>query len=409
MIRVEQLEDLVTRVWPHAESLGLKPEHVHFELVSPEYIHRLASHNGLPVRYGHWSFGKSQQRLKTAYDFRLTQIYELVVNNVPSYAFVDRTAEPPQALMVVAHVLAHADYFRHHRAFRDLPKDMVTLAAHHRHQMAAWRRQYGDLAVETLIDAGHVLQEFTGESLQHGSLGERSDDVLGFVVRHAPRLEIWERNLLAILWEEARYFWPQQLTKIANEGYATFCHAEILRQMQLSPEEMWETARLNAQIVQVTPPQLNPYRLGYLLFREAFLKGGWDEVFQARHLYDDVGLVRALFHEGLISQAGLAVYRARQAEDPRQISGEEMISQLILDLDHGGLPRITVDAASSRENVLRLEHRYDGRDLDFAQLPFALKLVSERIWGGPVTLLTVRQRVAHQVSHDGREWVDQVV
>jgi stage V sporulation protein R len=70
------------------------------------------------------------------------------------------------------------------------------------------------------------------------------------------------------------------------------------------------------------------------------------------------------------------------------------------------MPRITVEPSDAQTLVLR--HHHDGRDLDFAELPWALKQVAERLWKGPVVLLTKRQHVPHRVSHDGREWLDQV-
>lgn len=408
MLSEDRISRLLDRTLPVAENLGLAAGHVHFELVSPTAIQGLASQGGLPVRYSHWSFGKSQQRLKTAFDFRLTQIYELVINNVPAYAFVDETVSDAQALMIAAHVLAHADFFRHHRAFQRVPTDMVARAARHRRQMAQYRQTYGDHVVESLLDAAHVLADFSGESLGESPMGDRADDVLGYAARYAPRLHDWEREVLAMVWQEARYFWPQQVTKVANEGYATFFHTRILREMDLSAEESWETARLNAQIVQVTPPQLNPYRLGYLLFQEAWAAGGMDRVFQARDLYDDVGLVRAYLDDDLLPRAGLALYREREAHpEPRQAPPQEIRQRLIRDLDRAGLPRLVVEGSDS--TTLTLRHLYDGRDLDYAQLPFALKQVAERLWKGSVAVLSMRQRVPHRLSHDGHDWVDQVV
>src|SRR5258707_6821488 len=44
-------------------------------------------------------------------------------------------------------------------------------------------------------------------------------DVLMFLLNHAP-LERWERDVLAVIREEAYYFFPQMQTKIMNEGWA---------------------------------------------------------------------------------------------------------------------------------------------------------------------------------------------
>lgn len=407
MLTADILNRVCDRVFSKAQSLSLEPGHIHFELVPPSAIQALASQGGLPVRYGHWSFGKSKQRLKTSFDFRMTKIYELVINHVPTYAFIDQTATPAQALMIVAHVTAHADYFRHHRGFLNVPSDMVSIASRHRRQIEEYRQQFGFDAVESLLDAAHILADFSGDGLSHESLGSTQTDLLGHVAQAAPRLKDWERNVLAMVWSEARYFWPQQLTRTANEGYATFCHLKILHQMPLSAAESWETAQLHAGIVQVTPPRLNPYHLGQLLYTQAFNQGGWRSVFEARDLYDDVGLVRAYLTDELAKSAGLAIFRERDVEPVGRLeSSEVMRRQLIQDLDHAGLPRLAVEDMGA-ELVLR--HHYDGRDLDFAQLPFALKNVSQRIWKGPVVILTARQGVPHRVRHDGRDFSDQAV
>lgn len=408
MLTSDALARACDRVMPVAEALQLSPGPIHFELVPPEAVPVLAANDGLPIRYGHWSFGKSQQRLKTAFDFRLTQIYELVINHVPAYAFIDQRCTPAQALMIVAHVTAHADFFRHHRGFSELARDMVAVASRHRRTIDALRQQFGIQAVESLLDAAHILVEFSGDGLTRNSIGCAADDVLGQIAVYAPRLVDWEREVLSIVWEESRYFWPQRLTRTANEGYATFCHQAMLQQMPLSGDEQWETAYLHAQIVQVTPPQLNPYRLGRLLFEEAYRMGDWAAVWEARDVYDDVGLVRAYFTEAVAERAGLVVYRERDQELLAHREPPDVLQrQLITDLDRAGLPRLVVEDARGGELVLR--HHYDGRDLDFGELPFALKAISERIWKGPVLLWTARQGVRHRVRHDGREWSDQAV
>lgn len=406
MLDADGLNILVDRVWSAAEKAGLTLPRIHFELVNSETIQMLASHNGMPIRYAHWSFGKHYQRMRTAHDYRLTQIYELVINSEPTYAFLDEQSRPAQALLIIAHVLGHADFFRHNRLFRGTRLDMVNQMAGHRRKITEWRRQHGIDAVETLIDAAQVLTDFTGTSASCRA-DIPPDDVLGYVIEHSPNLLDWERECLMLLHREARYFWPQLLTKVANEGYATFWHTHLLREALLSPEEIWEAARLNAGILEVHPPQLNPYRLGFLLFRRAYQTGGLKAVFQCRDLYDDAGLVRALVDDDLMVQSGLALFHERDQEpEPRAASFDKIRERLLCDLDRAGLPHVIVEHALSRSGTLVLRHLHDGRDLDFSELPQALKMVAQRLWGGPVELTTVRQRVIRQVCHDGNNWVD---
>ena len=49
--------------------------------------------------------------------------------------------------------------------------------------------------------------------------------------------------------EEMLYFWPQLETKIMNEGWATFWHVQILREMDLEEDEAIEFAAMHARHV----------------------------------------------------------------------------------------------------------------------------------------------------------------
>ena len=51
--------------------------------------------------------------------------------------------------------------------------------------------------------------------------------MLLFLIEHAP-LERWERDVLEIIRDEAYYFAPQGMTKIMNEGWATYWHSKIM-------------------------------------------------------------------------------------------------------------------------------------------------------------------------------------
>ena len=54
-------------------------------------------------------------------------------------------------------------------------------------------------------------------------LGLPEENLLYFIEKHAPRLEHWQRELLRIVRHISQYFYPQQQTKMMNEGCATFC------------------------------------------------------------------------------------------------------------------------------------------------------------------------------------------
>ncbi len=405
MLTSDKIRELLQRVSPVIESSGLEVPHIHFELVGKNSLSAIAAHSGMPTRFGHWSFGKAYHRMKTEHDYRLTQIYELVINNQPAYAFLDRETSPAQALLIMAHVAAHVDFFWHNRLFFATAHDMVAKSAWHQRQIEDWRRSYGKESVESLIDAAMILMDFTGESTLTWLSRPRSDDLLGYVAAHAPSLEHWEREVLMMLRAEARYFWPQQLTKITNEGYATFWHLRILRQMPLTAEEIWDVSRLHTKVLQTTTPQLNPYRLGLAIYQDLERSKGLDAVWQARDELDDVGLVRCGLHEDMMESAGLALFKPTDTEPEPHGAPYAMKMQLLRDLENAGIPHLTVIPDVSGSDLV-LVHHHDGRDLDFAILPYALEAVAKRLWRGRVLLHTIQNRIARTVSHDGCHWTD---
>ncbi|PSR30187.1 MAG: stage V sporulation protein R [Sulfobacillus benefaciens] len=410
MLTQTKLEILIKEILPLAQRAGLECPHIHFELVDAQDIHALASYHGLPVRYAHWSFGKTFGRLKTAYDYRMSQIYELVINARPFYAFIDRSSTDAQALLIVAHVLAHVDYFSHSRLFSTTTPNILHQSSWRSRRIADLGRIYGNNAVESLLDAAWVLGDHVGRIGGHKEPAGDPSDILGFVAINSRVLEEWERQVLLMVRDESRYFWPQRLSKINNEGYATFWHTRLTRELSPGTEITWQIAHLNSRLLATTPPRLNPYALGARIYERLYQQHGITQVMAARNLLDDAGLIRIGLDEHVIRHCRLDVFREQDSALSSPYAGPEQIkTQLLQDVEHAGVPYLSVSPRSREEGSLIIEHHFDGRDLDFYELPFALKAVSQRLWGGLVQLHTIKKGVHHIASHNGSRWADEVV
>src|SRR5436305_11474224 len=70
------------------------------------------------------------------------------------------------------------------------------------------------------------------------------------------------------------YFVPQMQTKIMNEGWASLWHARILRDLDLTDDEVIQFAELNAGVVAPHRRSINPYHLGLKLFED--IERRWD-------------------------------------------------------------------------------------------------------------------------------------
>ena len=73
-------------------------------------------------------------------------------------------------------------------------------------------------------------------------------DILLFLIRHAPHLLPWQRDILEIVRLEMLYLVPQMQTKVMNEGWASIWHSRIMRQLGergiISDSEVIEFAQL---------------------------------------------------------------------------------------------------------------------------------------------------------------------
>ena len=77
-----------------------------------------------------------------------------------------------------------------------------------------------------------------------------------------------------MLRDEMLYFWPQIETKIMNEGWASYWHQRIIRELDSTSEETIEFAKLNSSVVQPSRHSLNPYYLGLKIFED--IEKRWD-------------------------------------------------------------------------------------------------------------------------------------
>ena len=100
--RFDELERL-------AYGAGLKPYDIHYFEVPADIINQVASY-GLPVRYSHWSFGRSYENQKNQSEMGFSKIYELIINNNPSYAFLDNRNTNTDNLLICAHCYLPGTY-----------------------------------------------------------------------------------------------------------------------------------------------------------------------------------------------------------------------------------------------------------------------------------------------------------
>ncbi len=485
-----ELAAMAERARVAATELGLDFPEVVFEVIDPEELNMVAAYGGFPVRYPHWRFGMGFQQLSKTHQYGLSRIHELVINNDPAYAYLMRTNTLMEQKLVMAHVYGHADFFRNNLWFAPTDRKMIDTMANHGTRVYRHVDRYGTekvedfldacLSLENLIDPMSLYVRRRGEAEQLPDIDEEryaagqvhrfpvrhaymdpyvnprpalaaeqkalakeieakrrgrfepTRDVLGFLLHTAP-LQDWQADCLDIVREEAYYFAPQALTKVINEGWATWVHSRLMTTRLLDASEVTDYCDKHSGTLASQPGQINPYALGSALFRDiedrwnrgahgrawrecddADERRAWNthenqglkKVFEARRIHNDVTFLDAFLTPEFIEEQKLFTYGRDQRTGRTVILDRDPASvkpKLLQQFTNMGNPIIDlVDDNYENRRELYLVHRFEGTGLreDFARE--TLKAL-HRIWTRPVHVETVIEARRLRWTFDGRD------
>jgi stage V sporulation protein R len=308
----------------HARAYGLDFYETIFEVVDGDDLNEIAAYGGFPTRYPHWSFGMAYEELKKGYDYGLSKIYEMVINNDPCYAYLMRGNHVVDQKLVMAHVYGHCDFFKNNAYFAHTSRKMMDEMANHGSRIRRYAEKYGEDEVEKFLDRCMSIDdlidihstairrrvevsrynfneqedeglkltrfkskdymdeyinpraELIAEEEERRKLKEQSSrsfpeeperDVLLFLIENAP-LRGWQRDILSIIRDEAYYFAPQGQTKILNEGWASYWHSTIMSNKALDASEVIDYADHHSGTMATHGARINPYKLGIELLRD---------------------------------------------------------------------------------------------------------------------------------------------
>lgn len=390
-----------------ASMAGLDFFPMRYEVCPAEALYAIGAY-GMPTRFAHWSFGKAYQRMKVEYDYGLSRIYELVINSDPCYAFLLDRNSLLQNKLIVAHVLGHSDFFKNNAMFAGTDRHMVERMTVFANRIRMFEQEYGTEEVERFLDAGLSIQEHIDPHARFGRKGGFREseggtkDVVGFVAGGSRKLKDWQREILYMLREEMLYFWPQLETKIMNEGWATYWHLKLIRQLELDDGEIFEFAKMNAGVVQPGVGRLNPYFLGLRMLEFIEKREGTAALFEIRESESDVSFLRNYLSRELIEETDLFLFERQ--DDVYRVTDKDVASvrdALVRQRTNGGFPYITaMDDDYRGRGELLLLHRFEGLELDRKYVERTLPLVYQ-LWGCPVHLHTGEPTKPLKYTYDG--------
>lgn len=318
----EELDDAYLAIQKIAEEkFGLDYYPNQVEIITSEQMLDAYSSVGMPIYYTHWSFGKQfvseSERYKRG---QMGLAYEIVINSSPSIAYLMEENTMMMQCLVMAHAcFGHNAFFKgnvHFKQWTDATS-IVDYLSFAKHYIRECEEKYGADEVEAILDAAHSLSmhgvdkykrpaklskeqakerkkflERYNEEQQNDLWRtvpgndktavikeeeqfpkEPQENLLYFVEKNAPNLDQWKREIVRIVRKTAQYFYPQMLTKIGNEGFATFFHYEILNEMYeqglVTDGFMLEFLSSHTNVVMQRPMEpLNPYAIGFAMYQD---------------------------------------------------------------------------------------------------------------------------------------------
>src|SRR5690606_37850861 len=147
-----RLHALQQEVEGHARARGLDFFEIVYEVLDWEEINEVAAYGGYPARYPHWRFGMEYDELSRSYAYGLSKIYEMVINNDPTYAYLLAANHHVDQKLVMAHVCGHGDFFKHSFMFAGTNRKMLDEMANHATRVRDYMARFGVDPVETFLD-----------------------------------------------------------------------------------------------------------------------------------------------------------------------------------------------------------------------------------------------------------------
>ncbi len=280
---------------------------------------------GFPIMYTHWEFGQNYEALHKKYSHGHSSIpYEVIFNSNPALCYLLETNSPTMMALVMAHAaVGHSSFFKINQFMRDNSNAdlIVPIMKNFKEYCDDCENKYGLERVETLLDVAKALtlnsmdrsekiiiskkesdrrkleraldkdKQFSlvEETLNSSTEKEKvqfkkkieDENFLKFIAKYSPILKPWERELFLRYCEIQQYFYPQYLTKLMNEGYASFWHYTIMTRLHelkyLSDGQFFEFLSSHTSVLyqyrmddngMLRHVPLNPYAFGYGIFND---------------------------------------------------------------------------------------------------------------------------------------------
>ena len=306
--RIEKVWNCIDKI--AKEEFGLDYYEPQIEVIDYDQFLAISQSNGMPYDYPHWSKGRSYLINRSEYvTNKRGNAYEVIINSDPAICYISETNTMTQQLLVLAHAaVGHSSFFKNNFLFKEHtnPRYNIPLFQAMHNYILECEKNYGEYDVEELLDFIHPLgmhsidrnrrHRVTEEKqlqrlIAHNDFKEQiynetyshlikddeynrpsmfpEENLLYFIEKYSPTLDQWQREIIRLYRKTQQYFYPQILTKMMNEGYASFWEKEIIDYMykhKFITEGAYLEFLVDHTNVGYQQYALNPYGIGCKLF-----------------------------------------------------------------------------------------------------------------------------------------------
>lgn len=439
------------------------------EIISATQMLDNYSSVGLPVMYNHWSFGKSFIKSQQSYEKGMSGLaFEIVINTNPSICYIMESNTTTMQLLVLAHAaIGHSTFFKNNYLFKQWTdaSTIIEFCLYAKKFIKKCEEIYGKELVEFTLDAAHALQYFgidkykkkhqltkkerikyeenldterqklvndLFQSLKLGNdnseiiedeeetyiiqltqgemfhnVSDPEENLLEYIKKHSNILRPFQKEIISIVQYMAQYFYPQMQTQVTNEGFATFWHYTIFKDLYelgkisegsflqflenhsaviYQPSAWHYSKKYQHAVPSIRYSGINPYALGFAIYSDIrrmceapteedkkyfpnLVGKNWvDEVKYAMENFNDSGFILQYLSPKVIRDLKLMVIKksdrlslSHEFYDVTETHEDDDFKLIRKQLSEyynlsNKLPQIRVQFSGEPEHILCLEH-----------------------------------------------------
>jgi len=481
---LDRLKKIEKRIYEIASENGLVFRDIEFDIVPAEKMFEIMAYN-MPGQISSWKFGRDYEKTRTLYEKMGVGLpYEVVVNTDPARAYLMKDNTIALQALIIAHVVGHVAFFTMNKYHAENDENIASRLAAASKRFEDYERRYGIDIVEQTVDAGHALmlhstpwtkEETEDEKFER--LYERMkkrkhdkiqsefgdlladpkdatadidrekwnhklymtlkrktpiqpmEDLLRYIIDHSHNLAAWQKDILEVIRSWGQYVWPNIKTKYMNEGFATYWHEKILRQLfkenLLTAEEHAECNYSNSLVKAMNPYSMNPYLIGYEIWNDLVKRWdtgrhgydfdeimnhdnkvnfnnksnlGMEKMFEVLRTSNDWMFMNNFLTNDLVRKLKMYLYVKQQNPFVEELvitdkMADEIRQIIIKSFSNGGIPRIFItDGNYNDSGHMFLKHKHIGIDLYPEYTQKTLEHI-QFLWGEKCILETVKKKL----------------